>query len=84
MTLHGWMDIQGYSVEVEKGIQYEKCRTMLYVKNSVKYTRQFQTEKPGSHIMLLRIECENKVICLASIYRTYKLTGHGSHLKAFS
>ena len=78
-----WLAIQGYSVEVEKGIQYEKCRTMLYVKNSIKYTRQFQTEKPGSHVMLLRIECENKVISLASIYRTYKLTGHVSHMQAF-
>jgi endonuclease/exonuclease/phosphatase family metal-dependent hydrolase len=77
------LDIQGYSVEIEKGIQNEKRRTMLYVKNSVKYVRQIQTEKSGAHIMLLKIECDNKSVCLASIYRTYKLTGHISHLQAF-
>ena len=77
------LDIQGYTVEIEEGLQMEKCRTMLYIKNSVKYVRQIQTEKPGAHIILLKIECENKVICLASIYRSYKLTGHGSHLQAF-
>ena len=77
------LDIQGYSVEIEKEVYMEKCRTMLYVKNSIKYTRQITIEKPGGHIILLKIECENKVICLASIYRTYKLTGHESHLQAF-
>ena len=56
---------------------------MIYIKNSVKYTRQIQTEKPGSHIILLKIECDSRVVCLASIYRTYKLTGHESHLQAF-
>ena len=73
------LDIQGYTVEIEKEINMEKCRTMLYVKNSIKYERQIQTEKPGAQIILLKIQCETKVICLASIYRTYKLTQHESH-----
>jgi len=77
------LDIQGYTVEIEKENQMEKRRTMLYVKNTIKYSRQIQTEKPGAHIILLRIECVNKVVCLASIYRTYKLTRHESHLQAF-
>ena len=77
------MDIQGYTVEIEKETHMEKRRTMLYVKNTIKYARQIQIEKPGAHIILLRIECVNKVVCLASIYRTYKLTRHESHLQAF-
>ena len=77
------LDIQGYTVEIEKENEMEKRRTMLYVKNTIKYARQIQTEKPGAHIILLRIECVNKVVCLASIYRTYKLTRHESHLQAF-
>ncbi len=56
---------------------------MLYVKNSVKYVWQIQSEKPGAHIVLLRTECNKKFVYLASIYRTYKLTGHESHLQAF-
>ena len=68
------LDIQGYTVEIEEGIQMEKRRTMLYIKNSNRYVRQIQTEKPGAHIMLLKIECENKLVCHSSIYRTYELS----------
>ena len=34
------LDIQGYTVEIEKEIQMEKRRTIIYVKNSIKYVRQ--------------------------------------------
>ena len=78
------LNIKGYTVEIEEGIQMEKHRTMLYEKNPNRYLRQIQPKKPGAHLILLKIECENKILCHSSIYRTYKLTGHGSHLKAFS
>jgi len=77
------LDIQGYTLEIEKANHMEMRRTMLYIKNSIKYERQTHAEKPDTHIILLKIECVKKVICLASIYRTYKLTVHESHLQAF-
>ena len=75
------VELDGYNMEIESG--QGKKRTMLYIRNTIKYERHEDKEKPNTHIILISIKENNKVVQLASIYRTYKLTTRNTHKEEF-
>jgi len=74
------LGIQGFSLELEKTSQMYSRRTLIYIRESMNYERMSQFEKEDAHVICIKIPAEN--MCLASIYRTYKLTHKNSHLVA--
>ena len=76
------IEIKGFSMEVEKG--QGKKRSMLYIKNTIQYQRHEEQEKPNSHVILITITENDRVIQLASIYRAFKLTTRNTHKEEFS
>jgi hypothetical protein len=68
----------------QKQISQEKnfkfLETLIYIRESINYERMSQFEKEDAHVICIKIPAEN--MCLASIYRTYKLTHKNSHLAA--
>ena len=76
------VELEGYTKEVERG--EGKRRSMLYIKNTIHYERHEDKEKPNTHVILVSIKENNKIVQLASIYRTYKLTTRNTHKEEFA
>lgn len=76
------IQIEGYVVELEKSC--EKIRSLMYIKNNISYERHEQMEKQDGHVILISIKNKLKVIQLASVYRTYKLTTKTTHKEEFA
>ena len=74
-------NIENFSVEFEGVTDGFKIRTLIYVSNRLQYRRMTELEKDNSHIVALKLIKQG--IILASLYRTYQLTTHHSHLSAF-
>ena len=72
--------IAGYEVEFEKLHEEHKVRTLIYIHNSLEYSRRHDLEKTESHVILISLP--KKGLGIASIYRTYKLTHKPSHAAA--
>jgi len=74
------LQIQGFSLEIEKTSSTFSRRTIMYIKDSVSYERLSHLEKEDAHIICVKLLKYN--ISLASVYRTYKLTHKASHIEA--
>ena len=72
--------IANYGVEFEKSHKEHKVRTLIYVHNSLEYSRRHDLEKAESHVILISLP--KRGFGIASIYRTYKLTHKPSHAAA--
>ena len=76
------MEINGYTMEIERSS--EKRRSMMYISNSIQYERHHTKEKENSHVILISIMENNKIIQLASVYRTFKLSSNKTHKEEFA
>jgi exonuclease III len=74
------LQIQGFSLEIEKTSTTFSRRTIMYIKNHISYERMSHLEKEDAHVICVKLQKYN--ICLASVYRTYKLTHKASHKEA--
>ena len=74
------INIRGFSLEIEKAsIQYSR-RTLVYVKDSIKYQRKALCQKEDAHIICIILLDNN--VGLASTYKTHKLTHKEDHKPA--
>ena len=76
------LELNGFTTEIENG--QGKRRTMMYIRNTLKYERNEDKEKPNSHVILITIKENNKSIQLASLYRPFKLTTRNTHKEEFA
>jgi exonuclease III len=71
-------NIENFSVEFEGVTDNFKIRTLIYVSNRIHYRRMTELEKDNNHIISLKLTKQG--VILVSLYRTYQLTTHQSHL----
>ena len=76
------LELNGFAMEIEKG--QGKRRTMIYIRNTLKYKRNEDKEKPNCHVILITVKENNKLIQLASLYRPFKLTTRNTHKEEFA
>ena len=76
------INIQGYSLEVEKTSAIFKKRSLIYIKDNIRYQRSSDNERENTHIICIKLVDNN--LKLASMYRTYKLTHTVNHKDALA
>ena len=73
------LEIPEYNIKLEEVSASNTIRTIMYIRSSINYVRHQDLERADAHIIL--ITCQG--LGIASLYRTYKLTGHANHQDAF-